>query len=237
MTEIVKATCIVQARMGSQRCPGKSLELIGKTPVVELVLRRLAKAARLEQVVLATSNLERDTPMAETAAKAGFNVFRGSETDLVGRYLSAAEQFAKSDYLVRATGDNVFMDWHEIDRVVAYGVSGGWDFVGFTNSVYTERINDFGGEFLRLSALRKVSEMTKDPHDREHVFPFFYNNPDTFKVTRIEVNPELHTPVKLDLDYPDDLALLQAIGREVGDPVTVSSKRVVEIANRLTELV
>jgi spore coat polysaccharide biosynthesis protein SpsF len=234
MSKVVKATCIVQARMGSQRCPGKSLELIGNAPVVELVLRRLAKAEWLERVVLATSDLDRDTPIAETAAKAGFPVFRGSESDLVGRYLFAAERFATSDYLVRATGDNVFMDWHEIDRVVEYGASGGWDFVGFTNSVYPERINDFGGEFLRLSALRKVNEMTQDPHDREHVFPFFYNNPDTFKVTRIEVNPELHTPIKLDLDYTEDLALLQAIGREVEDPVKVPTSRVVEIANRLS---
>jgi spore coat polysaccharide biosynthesis protein SpsF len=219
--------------MGSERCPGKSLEMIGPRPVVEVVLRRLAKAERLDRVVLATSNLDRDTPLAEAATAAGFPVFRGSENDLVGRYLLAAERFADSDYLVRATGDNVFMDWREIDRVVDFGVSGGWDFVGFTNSVHSDRINDFGGEFLRLSALRKVAEATQDPHDREHVFPFFYKNPDMFKVTRIEVNPELHTPVKLDLDYPEDLALLKAIGAEVSDPVDAPANEIVEIANRL----
>jgi spore coat polysaccharide biosynthesis protein SpsF len=232
MTE-QKATCIVQARMGSERCPGKSLELIGKFPVVEVVLRRLAKADRLGRVVLATSNLDRDTRLAQAAAECGFPVFRGSENDLVERYVSAAEQFADSDYLVRATGDNVFMDWREIDRVVEYGISGGWDFVGFTNSVYTDRINDFAAEFLRLSALKKVAAMTTDPHDREHVFPFFYKNPEVFKVTRIEVNPKLHTPVKLDLDYPDDLALLQAIGLQVSDPLNVPAEEVVKIANRL----
>ena len=233
MPHLVKATCIVQARMGSQRCPGKSLELIGNVPVVELVLRRLAKAERLARVVLATSDLERDAPLADLATKAGFPVFRGSETDLVGRYLAAAERHADNDNLVRATGDNVFMDWREIDRVVEFGVAGGWDFVGFTNSVHKDRINDFGGEFLRFSSLRKVSEMTRDPHDREHVFPYFYKNPDKFSVTRIEVSAELHSPIKLDLDYPEDLAVLQAIGREVSDPVNVSASRVVEIANHL----
>jgi spore coat polysaccharide biosynthesis protein SpsF (cytidylyltransferase family) len=233
MSQEPKATCIVQARMGSERCPGKSLELIGSLPVVEVVLSRLAKAERLERVVLATSDLDRDSPLADAASKAGFAVFRGSETDLVGRYLAAAERFAATDYLVRATGDNVFMDWGEINRVVDFGVTGGWDFVGFTNSVYTDRINDFGGEFLRLSALKKVGESTQDPHDREHVFPFFYKNPDKFKVTKIEVNPDLHTPVKMDLDYPEDLALLQAIGREVNHPVAVRTSEVVQIANRL----
>lgn|SRR5262249_20555553 len=233
MTKPAKATCIVQARMGSERCPGKSLELIGNVPVVEVVLRRLAKAERLAHVVLATSNLDRDTPLAETAANCGFAVFRGSENDLVERYVAAAERFADSDYLVRATGDNVFMDWREIDRVVDFGVSGSWDFVGFTNSVHADRINDFGGEFLRLSALKKVAAATQDAHDREHVFPFFYKNPDLFKVTRIEVNPELHTSVKLDLDYPEDLTLLKAIGNEVSDPIDVSADDVVKIACRL----
>ena len=233
MPSLRSATCIVQARMGSQRCPGKSLELIGNVPVVELVLRRLSKAKRLARVVLATSDLDRDTPLAGVAAKAGFQVFRGNESDLVGRYLAAAECHATNDYLVRATGDNVFMDWREIDRVVEFGVTGGWDFVGFTNSVHKDRINDFGGEFLKFSSLRKVSEMTRDPHDREHVFPYFYKNPDKFKVTRIEVSAELHTPIKLDLDYPEDLAVLQAIGRKVSDPVNLPASRVVEIANQL----
>lgn len=230
-----KATCIIQARMGSQRCPGKSLEVIGGMPSILIVLGRLSKAERLSKVVLATSDLDRDTPLAETAEKAGYTVFRGSENDLVSRYLGAAEKYADSDYLVRATGDNVFMDWREIDRVVEFGVSGGWDFVGFTNSVHKDRINDFAGEFLRLSALKKVGAATQEPHDREHVFPYFYAHPELFKNTRIEVRPSLHTTAKLDLDYPEDLALLQKIGAEVGDPLAVSADDVARIATRLTE--
>ena len=85
------ATAIVQARMGSTRLPGKSMAPVGGVPVVELVLRRLAKATRLSKVVLATSDLERDDVLADRAAALGFAVFRGSETDLVGRYLAAAE--------------------------------------------------------------------------------------------------------------------------------------------------
>ncbi len=230
-----KATCIIQARMGSQRCPGKSLEIIGGMPSILVVLGRLSKAQRLSRVVLATSDLDRDTPLAETAQKAGYTVFRGSENDLVSRYLGAAGKYADSDYLVRATGDNVFMDWREIDRVVDFGVSGGWDFVGFTNSVHTDRINDFAGEFLRYSALKKLGAATRESHDREHVFPYFYAHPELFKVTRIEVQPSLHTKAKLDLDYPEDLSLLQKIGAELADPIAASADDVARIASRLTE--
>ena len=77
MSDPARATCIVQARMGSERCPGKSLELIGQYPVVEVVLRRLAKAQCLARVVLATSDLDRDTPLAAAATAAGFPTGRG----------------------------------------------------------------------------------------------------------------------------------------------------------------
>ena len=227
------ATCILQARMGSARLPGKSMEPIGGLPVIEIVLRRLARAKRLDRVVLATSDLPRDDVLAAHAARLGFPVFRGHETDLVARFMGAAAQFAGGPYLVRATGDNVFMDWDEIDRIVAHGVDGGWDFVGWRNEVHSDRQNDFAAEFLRRDALERMAAATRDPHDREHVFPYFYAHPELFRVTRIAVDPRLHTAVKLDLDYPQDLKTLQAIGREIGDPVAAPAARAVAIANRI----
>ena len=228
------ATCIVQARMGSARLPGKSMEPVGGVPVIELVLRRLAKAKLLSRVVLATSDMPRDDVLAARAAKLGFDVFRGSETDLVARFVGAAVKFADGPHLVRATGDNVFMDWDEVDRIVSFGTDGGWDFVGWKNDAHPDRQNDFAAEFLRRDALERVAAATQDPHDREHVFPYFYAHPELFKVTRIAVDPRLHTAVKLDLDYPEDLKTLQAIGREIGDPVAAPAARAVAIANRIS---
>ena len=227
------ATAIVQARMGSTRLPGKSMEPVGGVPVVELVLRRLAKATRLSKVVLATSDLPRDTVLAEHAESLGIPVFRGSESDLVARYVGAAAAYANGPYLVRATADNVFMDWAEIDRLVAFGIEGNWDFVGFTNPIHTRRINDFAGEFLRRDALEKVADLTTNPHDREHVFPYFYAHPELFRVTRIDVGSRLHTPIKLDLDDAEDLARLRSVGDELKDPIEATAEEVVRIANRL----
>jgi len=229
-----KSIVIVQARMGSERCPGKSMELIGGVPVVELVLRRLSKAKNIDGVVLATSVLDRDDILARHAENAGFDVFRGSEADLVGRFVAATKQFSNSNYIVRATGDNVFMDWNEIDRLIEYGKTGDYDFVGFENKVYPDRINDFSGEFIKKEALEKVASLTNDPFDREHVFPYFYSHQNMFKVDKIQVDSSLHTPVKLDLDYPEDLQMLKQIGKEVDNPVDVPATEVVKIANRLS---
>jgi spore coat polysaccharide biosynthesis protein SpsF len=230
----MSVTCIVQARMGSERCPGKSMQEIAGYPVIEIVLRRISRSRLVSQVVLATSNLDRDDVLADRAELLGVPVYRGSETDLVGRFCEAAEQYATGEIILRATGDNVFMDWTELDRLIEHGINGSWDFVGFKNEEYPDRLNDFAGEFIRIEALKKVESLTKDPFDREHVFPYFYKNPELFRVDKIAVSPELWTPIKLDLDYPEDLALMKVIGEQINDPVTTSAKEIISIASKIT---
>lgn len=187
----------------------------------------------MDRVVLATSDLDRDTELADHAAHCGFPVFRGSESDLVERYLAAAEIHATGPYIVRATGDNVFMDWDEVDRQIDIGIADSWDFLGYDNMVHPDRVNDFAAEFIRVEALRRVAALTNDPEDREHVNPYFYAHPETFRVNLIQVAAYLHTPVKLDLDTPEDLALLQRIGVAVDDPITVPAAEVVRRVNEL----
>ncbi|MBI2889491.1 MAG: acylneuraminate cytidylyltransferase [Nitrospirae bacterium] len=228
-----RVVAIVQARMGSRRRPGKSFEPIGGVPVVEVVLRRLARAREIDRIVLATSALPQDTILAEHAARLGFAVFRGSENDLVDRYYRASLEHP-SPYVVRVTGDNVFLAWTEMDRLVQYGLSERMDFVGWKNPTFPDRENDFAGEFIRFECLKRIHEEATEPHDREHVFPYFYKNMQKFKVTRIEVAEPLRTRVKLDLDYPRDLALLQEIGRRVGDVVGVEASEVVRVAEEIT---
>jgi len=232
MSTATKVVAIIQARMGSTRTPGKSFALVGGVPVVELVLRRLARSRRVDRVVLATSDLIRDKVLADHAEGAGFAAFRGPENDLVARYHEAA-RIHTATHVVRVCADNVFLDWTEIDRLVDYGLREGKDFVGFKNPTYPDRLNDFAGEFVTFAALHRTFTETQDPHDREHVFPYFYAHAETFKLGYLDVAEALRTPVKLDLDYPDDLAILQEIGRRVADPVAVASAEVVRLANAI----
>ncbi len=57
--------------------------------MVLYLLERL-KPLQGAKLVLATTNLASDDELADTVAKAGVRVFRGSATDLVGRYVAAA---------------------------------------------------------------------------------------------------------------------------------------------------
>src|SRR5438128_1006453 len=95
---------IVQARLGSTRFPNKVMRRIGAVPMIELLLGRLAKSKRLNKIILATTESPKDQPLAELVDRFGYEVFRGSETDVLDRYYQAARQHRPSA-IVRITGD------------------------------------------------------------------------------------------------------------------------------------
>ena len=106
----------VQARMGSQRCPGKSLEKIGGVPSIEIVLKRIQKAESISKVVLCTSAEQIDDPLSDFVTSLGFDVFRGSHLDLVERFAEATSRY-KVTTTLRATGDNTFMCGRKLTKL------------------------------------------------------------------------------------------------------------------------
>src|SRR5882762_3598781 len=107
---------IVQARMGSTRLPDKVMKLIQGTPLIEVLLSRLRKSTQLDAIVLATSEEQRNAPLAEHVQALGYPVYRGSERDVLDRYYQAAK-LARADVVVRITGDCPLVDPELVDRV------------------------------------------------------------------------------------------------------------------------
>ena len=50
----MKTVAIVQARMGSIRFPGKVMEIICGQTLIEMLLSRLSKSKKIDQIVMAT---------------------------------------------------------------------------------------------------------------------------------------------------------------------------------------
>lgn len=218
--------------MGSSRLPGKSFELIAGMPVFEIVLRRLSKSRLIKRIILATSIDKRDDILERHTKRIGFDCFRGSENDLVERYYKAAKNF-NCKHLLRVTADNVFIDWKEIDRQIDYGIENNCDFVTWKNPSIPERMNDFAGEFISFSGLKKVFEITSNTFDREHVYPFFLNNEDKFKVHKLDVSEEIRTHIKFDLDTQKDLDIIRITGENIRDPINTPAWEIVKTAERL----
>jgi spore coat polysaccharide biosynthesis protein SpsF len=100
-----KVVLIIQARMGSSRLPGKSMmDLVG-APLVGRILERVKRCTKLDDIVLAIPDTEKDRVLIGLGESYGIKVFAGSEHDLLERYYQAALA-SNADIVGRLPADN-----------------------------------------------------------------------------------------------------------------------------------
>lgn len=207
-----RVVAIIEARMGASRLPGKSMRPLAGAPLVQRVAERIRRARSLHEVVVATSVSPKDDVLAEHMTAAGFAVHRGSEDDVLGRILGAA-QAHRATVHVQCWGDCPLADPTEIDRVVEKLLATGADLAG--NGLGKDRTLPYGLDVLAFTvkALEEADRATKDtPYHREHGTTYIYENPDRFRVERCETPSDIGFP-KLDLtiNTEDDYAFITAI--------------------------
>lgn len=173
----MKTVGIIQARTGSTRLPGKILKPILGEPMLARMLERVEQAKKLDAFVLATTDKPEDDATAILAASAGVRVCRGSESDVLDRFYTAAKD-AEAETVVRMTGDCPLMDPEVIDLVVTHfeDAKGAIDYCG-TPSNYPEGLDI---EVFTFAALEEAVREAKLPSEREHVTPYIKNHPERF---------------------------------------------------------
>ena len=98
-------TCVVQARMGSERLPGKVMKKLGENPMIMQTVRRINQAGTVDNVIVATSDREADDVLADYLRKSEVEVYRGDENNVLKRYVDCL-QGKSSDIVIRITGDS-----------------------------------------------------------------------------------------------------------------------------------
>lgn len=174
----MKIVAIVQARMGSTRLPNKVMKQIAGVPMIELLLRRLSKSCRIHQVVIATSIDQQNAPLVKYIQDLGFEYMRGSESDVLERYLEAARKF-QADIIVRITGDCPLIDADLVDQAIEKFQSEELDYLSNVSpATYPDGLDI---EVFTMNALDRAGRETSDAFDREHVTPYL-RRPGLFKV-------------------------------------------------------
>lgn len=113
----MKTTAIIQARMGSTRLPGKVLKDILGIPTLAWVVRAALRAPGVDEVYVATSTLAQDDAIVDWCKHTGTTVLRGSETDVLSRYMAVAG-VSNASVFVRLTADCPFLDPNVIGEVI-----------------------------------------------------------------------------------------------------------------------
>jgi spore coat polysaccharide biosynthesis protein SpsF len=203
--------CIVQARMGSTRLPGKVLlDLCGHT-VLYHVINRIKESTIIDNVVVATSTNEIDNVILDECRLIGVDYFCGSENDVLDRYYRAAIKYGATD-IVRVTSDCPLIDPNVIDIVIGEFIKERdtikYDYA--CNVLSRKYPRGLDVEIFSMRALTQTFEFAIENHQREHVTPYIFENPDKFNLLSIQNNKN-ESSYRWTLDVDEDYEMIKNI--------------------------
>jgi spore coat polysaccharide biosynthesis protein SpsF len=211
----MRVVAIVQARMSSTRLPGKVLlDLIGQ-PMLHHVVERLRQASTINDIVIATSDRDHDTPIADFCSERKIACFRGELDDVLDRYYRAAKA-NQAELIVRITSDCPLIDPEVVDRVVKYAQEH-IDKIDYVSNTYRKRTYPRGldTEVFTWDALDRAFYDTRNPEMREHVTPLMYRSSFFYRAQGIESESD-ESHHRWTVDTPEDFILIENIYRHFG---------------------
>ena len=211
---------IIQARLSSTRLPGKVLKpFIADQTILSLQVDGL-KALGFP-IILATSINKADDPLELFAEQHQIECFRGSESDVLSRFIEATS----SKYLIRVCSDNPFLDINSVHDFIA-SLEEGNDYISYMDSKETPAIKTHWGLFTELvskKALQKAYQLTKAHPEksfyREHVTNYLYGNPEQFKVNLLPAPDMLinRSDLRFTVDTQEDFLNMQHLYKLVSE--------------------
>lgn len=227
----MKTVILITARLKSTRLPKKVLKLILGRPMLEHLVERVRQAERPNAIVLCTSPLLQDDPLAEWGERLGIGVYRGDPDDVLLRLTRAAQEF-DADVVVSCTADNPFVDPEYIDRLVDFHLEGGYDYSRSEGLPF--------GAFsyvLSRSAMIRACEI-KAATDTE-VWGGYFTETGGFSCGILRVtDPAVAWPeLRLTVDTPEDFELTTRIFEELSSSGRIFSLReIVDLCRRCPDL-
>jgi len=208
---------IVQTRTGSTRLPGKvMMKADDKLLMVDYVINQLKHSKLHDEIVIATTDLKQDDVIFDYVTNRNIPCFRGDEKNVLERHYQCAKKYAFST-IVRIPSDKPLIDPTIVDSVIEKFQSNSYDYI----SNFSVDVNDNDRfiqsypsgtevEIFSFTALETVWKNATSEHDKEHVTPYIYTQPEKFKIFTLKSEKNL-SQFRWALDYENDLKLIRSI--------------------------
>ena len=111
----MRIACIIPARYGSTRLPGKPLAMIGNKPMIQRVYEQVSKATEIHEVIVATD----DERVYDAVTQFGGQVMMTRTDHLTGtdRLAEVAAARTDIDVIINVQGDEPLIDASVIDTL------------------------------------------------------------------------------------------------------------------------
>jgi spore coat polysaccharide biosynthesis protein SpsF len=200
--------CIIQARMGSTRLPGKVMEKVDDANIVlDYVINQVKFSKKIEKIIVATTILPEDDVICEYLDSQKICFFRGSSEDVLDRYYQCAKKFSLNN-IVRITADNPLIDPNVIDLIVDEYEKNKCDYA--SNTIHRTFPYGTEVEVFSFESLEKAWNNAKKNSEREHVTPFMYDSQNGFVLINTEYYEDL-SHLRYTVDRMEDLKLVKKI--------------------------
>jgi spore coat polysaccharide biosynthesis protein SpsF (cytidylyltransferase family) len=208
----MRTAAIIQARMGSTRLPGKVVMDLGGETVLARTVLRLRRTSLVHEVVVATTIAETDDVIVRECERLHVQSYRGSEPDVLDRYYGASRE-CEAEVVVRVTSDCPLIDPELVDETVQMLIE--------HQAAYASNVSPrtyprgLDTEVFTLSALEQAWREAREPYQREHVTPYFYEHPELFRLVSVTGHTD-YSRYRWTLDTAEDLELIRTIYSRFG---------------------
>lgn len=202
-----RVVIIIQARMTSERLPGKVMLPLNGRSILQYQLERLRGCKNIDAIGIATVDDPTCAPIVALCDQLNIHVTGGSEDNVLSRYVKCGLEM-KADVVVRITSDCPLIDPELIDMTIEDFFASGSDYsaMDIPNS-YPRGVDC---EVVHFSSLIHANQMAKDPQEKEHVMPYIRLRSDEYKVRYI-VGDKKYGGDRYCVDTPEDYEVVTKI--------------------------
>ncbi|MEW6774179.1 MAG: glycosyltransferase family protein [Bacteroidota bacterium] len=227
--ESKKIICIIQARMGSSRLPGKILKpIVNNIPSLFLQYERISPAQKVNKIIVATSDLPQDDIVEYYCNQWQIPVFRGDEQNVLKRFYDAANLY-QADVLIRITADCPLHHYKVIDWCIKQFEELNADY--FSNSNEPPVLEDgWDTEVFSYKALHSAYLNATKNFEKEHVTPYIKQS-GKFRCHFQKYLSDNPHQFKLSLDNENDYKLIQTIFQHFYPNTMFEVNEVVKLLN------
>lgn len=221
---------IIACRLKSTRLKEKALLKIGDLTSVELCIKNACKFENVNNVILATSNLDSDLPLKDYTYNESVIFHRGDAEDVIQRYLDITRKL-KIDVVIRVTADCPFIDNEICEMLLKSHFDNGADYTAARHAAVGTNI-----EIINVQALEKVKSHFPSADYSEYMTWYFINNPEYFKINLVDLPEHLVRDYRLTLDYDEDIVLFNKIHENLASIGNYTIKDIFNLLDTNSEL-